>query len=90
MRKTFGDDPLSIVIPEASGNTAGDTKVTAIKREVAPVRKRATYHLSPELIERVTLAAYWERETQADIVERALRREIERMEAERGEPYKPR
>ena len=46
--------------------------------------------VSPETRERLQNAAYWERIPQADIVDRAIAREIDRMEKRRGEPYQPR
>lgn len=86
MRKTFGDDPLNIVIPEAPETPAAKAPADLPEKN----KKRATYHLSTDIIDKVALAAWWQRETQADIVERAIKRELERMEAEGGEPFKQR
>jgi hypothetical protein len=41
-------------------------------------------------LERLRDAVYWERSTIGEIVDRAIERELERMEKRRGEPYERR
>lgn len=56
-----------------------------------PAMEKVTTPFPEDLIERVRNAVYWEPEaTLAGIIVQAVADAIDRMEAERGEPYPPR
>jgi hypothetical protein len=51
-------------------------------------KKRATFHLSADLIDRLRNAVYWSPGlTLAGLAEEALERKLAELEAERGEPF---
>lgn len=52
--------------------------------------ERITYHLPPELAERVRDVAWWDRRTANDIVRAALEQYLAALEKKRKEPYPPR
>jgi len=83
-RKTIGESPLDAVIPpaEASPKPTPPPKV---------VKQRLTVHLPVDLIERVKNAVYWTPGlTLAALAEEALRKAVDELEKERGEPFPPR
>lgn len=102
-RKTIGDNPLDAVIPafglpEAPpkgprgpfGTIEGRPAPRRLDaREPARVTKeRLTVHLPVDLIDRVKNAVYWTPGlTLAGLSEDALRKAVDRLEKERGEPY---
>ena len=52
-------------------------------------KTKDTFTLTPECLARIRAAAYWTPgETKSSLVERAVLREIERMEKSRGEAFK--
>jgi hypothetical protein len=52
-----------------------------------PETDRATYHLPPELIDKVRDVAWWDRETINAVVSAAIGEHIARREKKRGQPY---
>lgn len=80
-----------------SDNSDNDAKsvndtVSVSNNVELPIRKktvRLPATVPADLAERVYRAAYWDRETIAEIITEALTREMERREAERGESYPP-
>jgi hypothetical protein len=99
-RKTIGDNPLDAVIPAGLGippsaigapAARGQAQAQAPARTLKPTRvqkERLTVHLPLELIDRVKNAVYWTPGlTLASLSERALRRIVDELEAERGEAY---
>ncbi len=89
MRKvTFGDDPLSIAVPEASSKPA--VKTQAPIKATGKAKKRMTVHLTHETIDRLNNAVFWTPgESITDLVERAISAEIDRLESVRGESFPP-
>ncbi len=106
-KSTIKNDPFALVIPEpaqeeegpaaaaspallpAAGKTprAGGTKA----RTAAARKEKLTVLLTPDIIERVKNAAYWNpRLTIASIAERGIAQVIEEIEREHGGPYPPR
>jgi hypothetical protein len=91
-RKTIGDNPLDSVIP-AFGLPAEPVRAPIARparaREPERVAKeRLTVHLPVDLIDRVKNAVYWTPGlTLAGLSEDALRKAVDRLEKERGEPY---
>jgi hypothetical protein len=80
-RRTIGNSPLDAVIPAPEASD--------------PIRKvskeRLTIHLPVDLIDRVKNAVYWTPGlTLAGLGEEALRVMVERLEADRGDPFPPR
>lgn len=72
-RKTIGVSPLDLVIPEA---------------ETPQRKERLTVHLTPNTIDRVKNCVYWTPgETLAGLTETALKRIVDEIETERGEPF---
>lgn len=55
-----------------------------------PKAARTSFMVAREVAERVRDAAYWERQTVVEFVERALLAEVERLEETRGETFPPR
>lgn len=97
-RPTMGSDPLDSLVPETDAPAkANGRKAPARRRratsagepEQAP-KQRATFHLPVDLMERARSAVYWTPgATMADLAEEALRRELDRREKKRGEPFPP-
>jgi hypothetical protein len=93
-RKTIGDNPLDAVIPAGIGapSTLGSAPPRpAPARAAKPPRvqkERLTVHLPLELIDRVKNAVYWTPGlTLASLSEHALRKAVDALESDRGEPY---
>lgn len=104
---TIKNDPFETLIPDRVGAQAIEEKetqqahgvVTPLRKETPQVEEKAssqkkeklTVHLTPDLIERVKNAAYWNpRLTIAGIAELGVRFAIEQVEKEHGGPYPPR
>ncbi len=97
-RKTIGDNPLDAVIPALGGLTERAPE-RAPERPRTPARveakeppraakERLTVHLPLDLIDRVKNAVYWTPGlTLAGLAEDALKRAVDRLEKDRGEPY---
>jgi len=78
-RKTIGDNPLDRIIPDQT-----ETKESKKSRE----RQRMTIHLPVDLTDRLRNAVYWTPgETIGKIAERALSRELSRLERANGGPF---
>lgn len=60
---------------------------TAPEPETKPSSLRVTYHLPPDLIDKVRDVAWWDRETVNAVVRSALEDHLHRLEKRRGEPY---
>jgi len=83
-RRTIGNNPLDAVVPTASPPEASERP-----RKVS--KERLTIHLPVDLIDRVKNAVYWTPGlTLAGLGEEALRVMVERLEADRGDPFPPR
>lgn len=48
---------------------------------------RITYHITPELAEKLRDIAWWDRVTVNHLVQTALEEFVSKLEAERGKPY---
>jgi hypothetical protein len=84
-RRTIGDNPLDAVIPAAPSPLEAAEPPRKVSKE------RLTIHLPVELIDRVKNVVYWTPGlTLAGLGEEALRAIVERLEAERGDPFPPR
>ena len=82
-RTTIGANPLDTVIPAAPPEAA--TPAHKVPKE------RLTIHLPVDLIDRVKNAVYWTPGlTLAALGEELLRRGLDELEADRGEPFPPR
>jgi hypothetical protein len=55
-----------------------------------PRKEKMTVVIPDELLERVRNAAYWSRESLADLAEEGLRLVVQRLERENGGPFQPR
>jgi len=94
-RKTIGDNPLDAVIPAFGLPEAprpaprpAPSRVTPVREPACVTKERLTVHLPIDLIDRVKNAVYWTPGlTLAGLSEDALRRAVDRLEKERGEPY---
>jgi hypothetical protein len=78
---------------KASKEVTGSTPATARTARtvgMGEAKRTATTDLPPSLYDYARDAAYWRRETLTEIVERALRAELERVEQENGGPFDPR
>jgi hypothetical protein len=54
-------------------------------------RDRITFHISPDVSERLRNAVYWTPGvTMADLAERGILRELEKLERENGGPFRAR
>ena len=83
-RRTIGNNPLDAVVPAAPPPEASERP-----RKVS--KERLTIHLPVDLIDRVKNAVYWTPGlTLAGLGEEALRVMVERLEADRGDPFPPR
>jgi hypothetical protein len=83
-RRTIGNNPLDAVVPAAPPPEASEPS-----RKVS--KERLTIHLPVDLIDRVKNAVYWTPGlTLAGLGEEALRVMVERLEADRGDPFPPR
>lgn len=81
-KSTIKNDPFAAVIPLPEPGT------DEVVRRRAPVRRKLTVHLRPDLIERVKNAAYWNpRLTIAAIAEAGILRALEDIERQHGGPY---
>lgn len=102
---TIKNDPFETLIPDRVGAQAVEetqqahSVVTPLRKETPQVEEKAsshkkeklTVHLTPDLIERVKNAAYWNpRLTIAGIAELGVRYAIELVEKENGGAYPPR
>ena len=89
---TVSHDPFSF-IPTSSGPTPEQFEAAppAAPPSSRVAREKLTIPLSVGLVDRLRNAAYWDPElTIAGIAERALTREIDRIEEDRGSPFPPR
>lgn len=89
-RKTIGDNPLDAVIPAGLGSPKPQPGAPrpAPAKPARVQKERLTVHLPLELIDRVKNAVYWTPGlTLASLSEHALRKAVDKLEAERGEPY---
>lgn len=101
-KSTIGASPLDAVVPRGSGPGREDSSEEApaqVSGQEADLRERGnaassavkerlTVHVTAELSNRVKDAVYWTPGlTLARLAERALSAEMERLEAERGEPF---
>jgi len=99
-RKTIGDNPLDAVIPALglpapapkapprSPEPRGTSRPAALAEPARVAKERLTVHLPVDLIDRVKNAVYWTPGlTLAGLAEDALRRAVDRLEKDRGEPY---
>lgn len=61
-------------MPEAKSLNSTDIEIirTAIEPEVPPPKKRQTYYIQVELIEKLRAYAYWERKKISEVVNMAL------------------
>jgi hypothetical protein len=57
------------------------------KKKAPPATDRATYHLPPDLIDKIRDVAWWDRKTVNAVVTAAITEHIARQEKKRGEPY---
>jgi hypothetical protein len=106
-KSTIKNDPFALVIPEPTQEEEGPaaaaspamppaagkaTRAGGAKARAAAARKeKLTVLLTPDIIERVKNAAYWNpRLTIASIAERGIAQVIEEIEREHGGPYPPR
>jgi hypothetical protein len=67
---------------EGRGTDAGQTEGAE-----APTLVRATYHLPPDLIDKLRDMAWWDRMTVNEVVRAALAERVHRLEQKRGGPY---
>jgi hypothetical protein len=85
-RKTIGEDPLDAVVPHMSSRAA-----VAEPEEPKQRRRRVTFHLSVEIMDRARNAVYWEPGlTMTDLAEQGITAAVEKLEKKRGELYPPR
>lgn len=91
-RSTIKNDPLDSVIPiQENPGFNPDAPFLAPSPGGRSVRRKLTVHLSPDLIERVKNAAFWNpRLTITAIAEVGIRKAIEEVEMSHGGPYPPR
>lgn len=91
-RSTIGINPLDAVIPVIS--TPQDESVideAPVERSTRVAKERLTIHLPVSLIDRVKNTVYWTPGlTLAGLAERALEQAVNELEAENGQPFKPR
>lgn len=91
-----GTIPADVADAYLGGGTAAKVEDSprrgAVERVKEPGEGRVSFatQLPERVVERVRDAAYWDRQTVAEIVERALEREVSRMEKERGTAYERR
>jgi len=95
-RRTIGESPLDAVVPP-SEPPAEEGVSSAKAGEATPgpsprvTRARITVQLPLELAERMRNAVYWTPGlTLAGLAARAISREVDALEAERGEGFMPR
>ena len=94
-RKTIQKDPLdSYVPPEQAepGESVTPSKETSKPGSATKIEKeRLTVHIPVNLIDRVKNAVYWTPGlTLARLAEKALGKEMEELEKEKGGPFPPR
>jgi hypothetical protein len=86
-RKTIGENPLDAVIPAGAQTrqpTSPDPGATAKK-------ERLMVYVRPDLVERLKDAVFWSPGlTMSALVEDAIEKTLEALEADRGEPFPPR
>jgi hypothetical protein len=73
-----------------SSNPLASNPLTAALSEAqvqAGTPRRTTFSLNPEIAERAREVAYFLRIPVVEVVERAIREHVERLERERGEPF---
>lgn len=84
-KSTIGTNPLDAVVPVARPVRRKEPEPELPKKE------RVTVLLPEDVLERARTACYWTPAlTMAELVERALTAEIERLERKRGEAFPPR
>jgi len=100
-KPALGRDPFDLVMPAQDGPASREGRKSQASPDgrgsrggpqTAEQRKRdrkLNAYVAPETRERLKRAAYWERTHQAEIVERAITRELDRLEKQRGKPYPP-
>lgn len=87
MRKTIGTDPFDAVSPQASADGPKDLQDLR-KPKIQTTKERLTVHMPVDLIERAKNAVYWTPGlTLAGMAEQAFAEILDRLEAERGEPF---
>jgi post-segregation antitoxin (ccd killing protein) len=88
-RRTIGENPLDAVIPAyPKPEGAG---LEGLRPASGTRKKRLTVYVPEELLEKARDAAFWTPAlTLSDLVVEALKRRLEEMERERGEPFPPR
>jgi len=96
-RLTIGSDPFEVLTspaptPPATGarGTTGTLRTLRTKGATGARKMRLTVHVPPELVDRarnavVALSGPPHRLTLADLAERALRREVDRLEREHAD-----
>jgi len=92
-RRTIGESPLDAVVPPPrppaeEGLSSAEAGATTSDFEPRVAKGRITVQLPLELTERMRNAVYWTPGlTLAGLAEAAIRREVDALEAERGEGF---
>lgn len=85
-RAGLASNPLDAVVPTASPPASKET--AKVGSTIKAVKKRCTFHISEDVADKARDVVWWTPGlTLADLVERAMRSEIERMEKAKGEPF---
>lgn len=83
-RAGLASNPLDAVVPTASPTASNGAEAKPTK----VAKKRCTFHISEDVAEKARDVVWWTPGlTLADLVERSIRVEVERMEKAKGEPF---
>ncbi len=86
-KKTMDNDPLAWLEQETKQDGTGTQCLQNVQGVRRVRRKRQTYWLTPQLIQKLRDISYWQRCGISDLVEQVLARYVEESEARRGQTY---
>lgn len=95
-RKTIGNNPLDVLIPDLEVGKKQDQQDVALHNtlptpETRVAKERLTIHLPVDLIDRLKNAVYWTPGlTLAKLGEEALTEKVNELENGQGNPFPPR